>query len=72
MILNENGKIVCAILYDFPQHYVNIELDVFVVMPNHIHCVILIIDNDEGAGFKPAPSSNLLFVLLGATQISGS
>jgi hypothetical protein len=36
---------------DLPHHYAGIELDAFVVMPNHIHGIIVMV----GAGFKPAP-----------------
>jgi len=37
---------------DLPHHYAGIELDAFVVMPNHIHGIIVMV----GAGFKPAPT----------------
>jgi REP element-mobilizing transposase RayT len=38
-----------------PQHYSNIALNAFVVMPNHIHGIIEI-THAVGAGFKPAPT----------------
>jgi len=40
-------------------HYPHIEVDAFVVMPNHIHGIIVLNDN-VGAGFKPAPIQDLL------------
>ena len=36
-------------------HYPHIEVDAFVVMPNHIHGIIVLNDN-VGAGLKPAPT----------------
>ena len=57
MILNEYGKIVEIVWNKLPQHYANVQLDKFVVMPNHIHCIIAITnDNIVGAGLKPAPT----------------
>ena len=50
MILNEPGKSVEYTWYDLPNHNNNIELDEFVVMPNHVHGIIVIV----GAGSKPA------------------
>jgi REP element-mobilizing transposase RayT len=46
MILNDFGKIVEFSWFDLPNHYSNCFLDEFVIMPNHIHG-ILIIDNNE-------------------------
>ncbi|MBM2826887.1 MAG: hypothetical protein HW403_951 [Dehalococcoidia bacterium] len=43
---------------DLPNHYPQIVLDVYVVMPSHIHGIVLIKDDDPvGAGFKPAPTT---------------
>jgi REP element-mobilizing transposase RayT len=50
MVLNEAGKIVLAVWDELPGHYPGIETDQFIVMPNHIHAIIMIV----GAGFKPA------------------
>jgi putative transposase len=44
MILNEFGKIVSSAWLDIPNHYFNCELDYFVIMPDHVHGII-IIDN---------------------------
>jgi REP element-mobilizing transposase RayT len=52
MQLNEFGKIVGRCWYDLSNHYKNMELDCFVIMPNHIHGIINIV----GAGLKPAPT----------------
>ena len=50
MRLNEYGRIAFAAWEDLPNHYPNVELDAFVVMPNHVHGIIVLV----GAGFKPA------------------
>ncbi len=65
MQLNEFGKIVMATWADLPAHYAGVELDAFVVMPNHVHGIVVLtscgssgtdVDSDPvGAGFKPAP-----------------
>ena len=44
MFLNGFGKIVSAAWLDLPNHYFNCELDYYVIMPDHIHGII-IIDN---------------------------
>ena len=45
-------KILEECWFDLPNHYPRIELDEFVVMPNHIHGILVLI----GAGLKPALS----------------
>jgi len=40
--LSEEGKIVSNCWFDLPNHYSNIILDEFIVMPNHIHGIIKI------------------------------
>lgn len=44
MIINECGRIVEQCWFDLEHHYPNLQLDAFVIMPNHIHG-IMIIDN---------------------------
>lgn len=44
MILNQFGEIVLEYWNSLTGRYTNIELDKFVVMPNHIHGIIKIID----------------------------
>ena len=45
MILNQFGNIVLACWNSLLERYDNIELDKFVVMPNHVHGIIKIIDH---------------------------
>ena len=57
-IVEENrfSEIVRACWNKLPAHYPTIELDSFVVMPNHVHGIIKIFNNDRvGAGLRPCP-----------------
>jgi putative transposase len=54
--LNEIGNIARQTWIELPVHYPHAALDTFVVMPNHVHGIILLADDWEGAGLKPAPS----------------
>ena len=56
MRLNDAGKTVRTVWFGLPKHYSHIELGTFVVMPNHIHGII-IINHDVGAGLRPAPTT---------------
>ena len=49
MIRNDCGNIVQSCWNALPDHYNNIQLDEFVVMPNHIHGIIIINDNTVGS-----------------------
>jgi REP element-mobilizing transposase RayT len=56
MHLNEAGQIVVQTWQDLPNHVPNVQLDAFVIMPNHVHGIIIITERAGGigAGFKPA------------------
>jgi len=57
---NQFGRIVQATWGELPDHYPGVERDAFMVMPNHIHGIIVLVDDggvgeyDVGAGLKPA------------------
>jgi putative transposase len=53
LVPNQYGALVEQAWNDLPNHYPHVTLDQFVVMPNHIHGIIIL--TDVGAGFKPAP-----------------
>jgi REP element-mobilizing transposase RayT len=53
MILNEFGVIVEDIWFDLPNHILNLQLDYYYIMPNHLHCIFILNEN-VGAGSKPA------------------
>jgi REP element-mobilizing transposase RayT len=46
-ILNEYGSVVESSWLQIPNHYKNTELEEFVIMPNHIHGIIIIVGNAE-------------------------
>ena len=56
MAANRLGAVVEDSWAEIPNHYDNVSLDAFVLMPNHVHGVITIEDETPvvGAGFKPA------------------
>ena len=59
MKLNQYGKIVQKWWNDIPKHFRNVELGVFIVMPNHIHGIIIINDNRRGTVPVPSNDQNL-------------
>jgi putative transposase len=46
MCLNELGKIVAECWQEIPAHFPNAEADAFVVMPNHVHGIIFLFENN--------------------------
>ena len=47
--LNRFGKIIQNDLNGLSSHYQNVNLEVFVIMPNHIHAFVLINDRRGGS-----------------------
>ena len=59
MQLNGFGTILYDTWFNLKNHYRNLRLDEFVIMPNHFHG-IMIIDNNNGnvdTGFKPVSTN---------------
>lgn len=64
MNLNDYGRIVEKCWFNLPDHYPNIQLGEWIIMPNHIHGIIEIVTVGAGsqtlpivgAGLKPAPT----------------
>ena len=60
---NQFGEIVRSCWGDLPNHYTHVELGAFVIMPNHIHGIIHLIDTQPveadfvRAGLRPAPTN---------------
>ena len=69
MVLNDAGKMIEKYWREIPEHYPNVILDAFVIMPNHMHG-ILIIDNNVGQpqGIAPtiAPTGKTIGDIIGA------
>jgi REP element-mobilizing transposase RayT len=53
---NEFSSIIRRIWENLPDHYENIILDEFVIMPNHVHGIIIIQDDAVGADLRSARS----------------
>lgn len=57
MVHSKEGRLVEGCWADLPNHYPHVRLDAFVVMPNHVHGVLVLVDDDHpgmglvGAGF---------------------
>src|SRR5215203_7297939 len=49
MFLNDFGKIADECWRSIPDHFPFVELGAYVVMPNHVHGIIVITDNGRGA-----------------------
>jgi putative transposase len=56
------GTIVETAWFDLPNHYRHVELDAFIIMPDHIHGIIWLHDMPEtvgdgvGDGLRPSPT----------------
>jgi len=46
MYLNEYGLIARKFWLEIPEHYNNVEIDAFVVMPDHVHGIIVILEKE--------------------------
>ena len=47
MHLNEAGEIAQRCWEDIPTHFPSVELDAFVIMPNHVHGIVVITDTPQ-------------------------
>ena len=56
--LSEFGRLAHSVWSELPRYYPHVRLDVWVVMPNHVHGIVMLEPSDDvvGAGFKPAPT----------------
>ena len=57
MILNEFGQIAYNEWVKLTERFTNFELDVFQIMPNHMHGII-VLNDAVGAGFNPAQNGD--------------
>ena len=69
--LNRYGEIVNQCWRDLVGHYPNSSLDSFVIMPNHVHGIIVIGNGDVvGNGLKPFPTRGLSEIIRGFKTFS--
>lgn len=57
IMLNDFGIVANEQWVKLAERFTNFELDVFQIMPNHMHGIILLTEN-VGAGLAPAPNNN--------------
>ncbi|MDX9721239.1 MAG: transposase [Myxococcota bacterium] len=50
MRLNEAGTIVSNVWNELPSHFPCVQLDQVVVMPNHVHGIVVLTDDERGVG----------------------
>ena len=58
MRLSEIGSIAHSCWEQIPQHFPFVKLDSFIVMPNHVHGIIIIEKPDGGDGTVPVETQN--------------
>lgn len=59
VILSQRGKVVEQSWQAISEHFPGVIIDNFVVMPNHFHGIIIIVDSRfSGRGEVPSPSGN--------------
>lgn len=53
MVFSEIGNLANEFLIEIPERYEYALMDVYIVMPNHIHTIITVNKNDDGRGNIP-------------------
>lgn len=70
MVLNDAGKMIIEQWNALLERFLNIELDVYQIMPNHFHGIIVVSPNLDGspnrAGTRPAPTGILHWAISSA------
>ena len=54
--LSKLGQIIDNQWNDIPNHYDNVQLDQYIVIPNHLHDILII---DKRTGASPVPTMNV-------------
>lgn len=73
MHLSAEGACVADVWADLPRLYVHVSIDAFVVMPNHVHGIV-IIGPEADRGAKRAPLSEVIrgFKTYSARRVNGT
>ena len=58
MILNDAGRMVLTVWNEMPGRYPSVQIDSFVIMPNHIHGIIVLTGSNVGAGPRACPTQD--------------
>jgi REP element-mobilizing transposase RayT len=64
--LNEYGAIARKAWLEMPGHFKNIELDEFVIMPNHVQGIIVIVGNRHACSLQIKRQYQTLSVVIGS------
>jgi REP-associated tyrosine transposase len=59
MVLNDAGRAAATCWLQIPDHFPNVELDEWVVMPNHMHGIVVIMDASANATAPPVGANNV-------------
>lgn len=60
VVLNEKGVIVKKYLEEIPIHFKNVDIDEYIIMPNHLHIIIIIHPQTVGeADLRPLQNTNM-------------
>ena len=62
VILSDIGQIVEETIHSIDQHYANVSVDKYVIMPNHIHLLIRI--HAQGSSGTPTPTNETIPALI--------
>jgi putative transposase len=57
MCLNDAGRMLAVLWNDIPARFADVELDTFVVMPNHVHGIIVLPVAADRAATRAAPTA---------------
>ncbi|EKD49928.1 MAG: hypothetical protein ACD_63C00010G0004, partial [uncultured bacterium] len=55
MILNKYGFVANQFWREIPKHYENVGIDKWIVMPDHLHGIVIIRDSIKGVGTGHCP-----------------
>lgn len=61
--LSEYGKIADTAINAIPQHYSNIIIDEYVIMPDHIHLIIKILNDENDGRIISAPTRSIMTII---------
>ena len=69
VILSEAGEIVGEVWHSLSNRYPIVELDAFIVMPNHVHGILKVMSDEVGA-IHELPLQTSLITNVGAVKLT--
>ncbi len=70
-ILNQNGKIIDEIIKKLDDRF-NIIIDKYIIMPNHIHLIVLVLENERAIRESPLQKRALISKAMGYLKMNAS